>query len=117
MMEPSRRPYAHAFAECFKCAIMCDMGTLTAAQQDPHMQLDEQLVVLSGRFISVFLGSLIIVVVSVVVLGVLWPRRSVSAVGPTHATHYSTVRYCRRKDKYARHHWVAKVWKPDCAAP
>ena len=43
------------------------------------MQLDEQLIVLSGRFISVFLGSVIIVLVSFVVLFVLWRKRAVSA--------------------------------------
>ena len=73
------------------------MGTLTAAQQASlhadRMELDEQLVVLSGRFISVFLGSLIILLVSVLVLGVLWPRRSVSAVGATPAgPHYARSR-------------------------
>ena len=53
------------------------MGTLTAAQQASlhadRMELDEQLVVLSGRFISVFLGSLIILLVSVLVLGYRGP--------------------------------------------
>merc|ERR1719262_1029302 len=77
--------FCNLFVEMLKCAIFCDLGALATSQQaflmGEEVSLEEQLAVVTGFFISILSGSVIICIVSVIVLHVLWRRHSVSAYG------------------------------------